>query len=106
MSKAAKPFRPVVATGNHLRSGAVIYREADGRWSGEIGRAEIAENPEAAEALLARAKADHDACIVVEPLLIDVDRKAGRGVPRSLRERIRADGPTVPVPGTVEAKTI
>lgn len=95
MSRAAKPFRPVVATGNHLRSGAVIYREPDGTWSGEIGRAEIADSPEAAEALLARAKADHDACIVVEPLLIDVDRSAGRGAPRSLRERIRAEGPTV-----------
>lgn len=104
MSKAAKPFRPVVATGNHLRSGAVIYREAGGTWSGEIGRAEIADSPEAADALLAFAKADHDAGIVVEPMLIDVDRKAGRGAPRSLRERIRADGPTVPVPGTAEAK--
>ncbi len=95
MSKAAKPFRPVVATGNDLRSGAVIYRAADGAWSDEIGRAEIADSPEAAEDLLARAKADHDACIVVEPILIDVDRSAGRGAPRSLRERIRADGPTV-----------
>lgn len=104
MSKAAKPFRPVVATGNHLRSGAVIYREADGTWSGEIGRAEIADTPEAAENLLTRAKADHDACIVVEPMLIDVDRIGGRGAARSLRERIRAEGPTVPVPGTAEAK--
>ncbi len=95
MSKAAKPFRPVVATGNDLRSGAVIYRAADGAWSDEIGRAEIADSPEAAEDLLARAKADHDACIVVEPILIDVDRSAGRGAPRSLRERIRANGSTV-----------
>ena len=95
MSKAPKPFRPVVATGNHLRSGAVIYREAGGTWSGDIGRAEIADRPEAAEDLLTRAKADHEACIVVEPMLIDVDRIAGRGAPRSLRERIRAEGPTV-----------
>jgi hypothetical protein len=43
--------------------------------------------------LVARAQADHAANRVVEPVLIAVDPATRR--PLSLRERIRADGPTV-----------
>ena len=96
MSKAPKPFRPVVATANDLRSGAVVYRVADGTWNRDVTRAEVAENQEAADRLLARAKADHDACIVVEPVLIEVAGESRR--PHSLRERIRDTGPTAGLP--------
>jgi len=85
-----KDFHPVAATANDLRSGAVVFREPDGRWGTEARRAEIAETPEDAERLLARAKADHDSCIVVEPVLIEM----AEGRPVALRERIRDTGPT------------
>jgi len=86
-----KDFHPVAATANDLRSGAVVYREPGGGWGPDLRRAEIAESPEAAERLLAQAKADHDACLVVEPVLIEI--AAGRAI--ALRERIRDTGPTV-----------
>ncbi len=95
MVKAAKPFRPVVATANDLRSGAVVYRDRDGKWVKHASLAEIAGTQDAADLLLARAKADHDANIVVEPVLIEVDG----GKPTSLRERIRDTGPTIVLPG-------
>ncbi len=95
MVKAAKPFRPVVATANDLRSGTVVYRTHDGKWGRHSSLAEIADTQEAAGRLLARAKADHDANIVVEPVLIEVDG----GRPTGLRERIRDTGPTVVLPG-------
>jgi hypothetical protein len=85
-----KPFHAVAATANDLRTGAVVYREPDGRWGSDARRAEIAESQEAADQLLRRAKADHDACLVVEPVLIEMT--AGR--PVALRERIRDTGPT------------
>ncbi len=95
MPKASKPFRPVVATANDLRSGAVVYRTHDGRWGNHASLAEIADTQEAADRLLVLAKADHDANIVVEPVLIEVDG----GKPTSLRERIRDAGPTIVLPG-------
>lgn len=95
MPKASKPFRPVVATANDLRSGAVVYRDRDGKWSRHASLAEIAGTQEAADRLLTLAKADHDANIVVEPVLIEVDG----GKPTSLRERIRDAGPTIVLPG-------
>jgi hypothetical protein len=85
-----KAFHPVIVTANDLRSGAVVYREPDGRWGTDARRADLAESPEAADRLLARAKADHDACLVVEPVLIEIAARR----PASLRERIRNAGPT------------
>jgi hypothetical protein len=88
------PFRPVVVSANDLRSGAVVYRRPDGRWSGDVAGAEIAASPEAAARLLDLAKADHDACVVVEPALVEI--RDGR--PVRLRERIRQSGPTAGLP--------
>lgn len=93
MSKP-KPFRPVAVTANDLRSGAVVYREPDGHWGKEAGRAEIAEDQEAADRLLRLAMADHHACVVVEPVLIEMSGGDTRR-PVTLRERIRDAGPTV-----------
>jgi hypothetical protein len=92
--KQPKTFKPSIATANDLRSGAVVFRHADGSWSPDVARAEVADTREAADTLLARARADHEACIVVEPVLIPVVRQAGQLRPAELRELIRASGPT------------
>ncbi len=99
MSKAAKPFRPVAITANDLRSGIVVFRTETGDWVKDATRAEIALDPAKAETLLAAAKLDHDRNIVVEPVAVAFD-PASR-LPILLRERIRAQGPTVPIPGSV-----
>lgn len=86
----------LAVTANDLRSGAVVFRRPDGRWSEEVLDAEIVLTKEAADTLLAGAKADHDACIVVEPVLVEITMTGNRPAPTRLRERIRAEGPTVP----------
>ena len=98
MTKAAKPFVPVVATANDLRSGQVVFRAATGDWTPAIAAAEVAGDPAAADALLSLARADQDSCVVVEPALIAIVREGAFVRPATLKELIRATGPTVPVP--------
>ncbi len=90
MAKAAKPFKPTAITANHLRTGAVLFRTEAG-WSERIAEAAVAGTPEAAELLLNQAKADPIALDVVQIEVIQAD---GTVTPASLRERIRANGPT------------
>ncbi|QCK85432.1 DUF2849 domain-containing protein [Phreatobacter aquaticus] len=98
MAKPARPYKPVVVTANDLGSGAVVFRHRDGTWSIDVAHAEVAEDPEAAADLLARGQADAQACLVVEPVLIEVVRDGDVVRPAALRELIRASGPTVPLP--------
>lgn len=98
MARKPDPFTPVVATANELRSGAVVFRTPAGTWTGEIAAAEIADDPTAAERLLAAAQRDHVACRVVEPVMIEVLREGAFVRPAALRELIRATGPTIVPP--------
>ncbi|MCZ0736143.1 DUF2849 domain-containing protein [Phreatobacter sp. AB_2022a] len=101
--KAPKVFKPVIVTANGLASGEVLFRHADGGWSIDVSKAEIAETREAGDELMARALADQEACIVVEPALIEIVREGGFVRPASLRELIRASGPTVALPSDAYA---
>ena len=56
---------------------------------------------EAAQALLAGARAD--SVRIVDPYVAPVVLAAGRPRPGNLRERIRAAGPTFPLPGQAQA---
>jgi hypothetical protein len=89
---------PVVVTANRLGDGSVVYRTGDGAWSAEIGAAAIATNSERARELLAEARAD--SLRAVDPYVAPVELADERILPGNLRERIRADGPTVALPGT------
>lgn len=95
MSKLRTTAEAMVVTANTLRAGAVAFRASDGSWTSDVTQAAVAESEEAAESLLAAAQADAAACLVVEPALVAVSRKEGRVRLANLRERIRADGPTV-----------
>jgi hypothetical protein len=84
-----------VVSANRLDDGTVAYLDSDGSWVGSLGAAELfASNADATAALeLARASVDRN--IVVDPNLVDVvDGPAGRRA-MTLRETIRATGPTV-----------
>lgn len=98
MARPLKNFHAVIVTANDLRSGQVVFRRADGAWTNEAASAEVAASRDAAEALLERARADHAACRVVEPVLIEIIREAGIVRPTALRELIRASGPTIALP--------
>jgi len=95
VAKAARLTARVVVTANDLRSGAVVYRRPDGAWSTDLFQAAIAEGQAAAEALLALGRIDHEEARIVDPVLVDLD---GARRPATLKERIRAEGPTTPMP--------
>ena len=82
-------------TGNRLSDGAVVYLDAAGDWSERIAEARVAIDDESAAEILGLAEHPDQAVRVIGPYLIDVIVE--NGVPRaeSIREAIRAAGPTV-----------
>jgi hypothetical protein len=101
MSKSAPALQ--ILTANRLTDGAVVYLTAVGTWTSEIARSVVAREQRAAAALLARGQRDAEAAIVVGPYLIAA--LEGEEGPRavSLREQIRAAGPSRPVADAVAA---
>lgn len=95
MFRAASEGPKKVITANRLGDGRVVFLAADGGWAEHIAAASVLDDGPALVAAEAYAKAQHDARIVVEPYLIDVDAGGGSPVAIRLRERIRAEGPTV-----------
>jgi len=83
-----------IVTANRLADGRTVYL-AEAGWSESMEAAQVAGSAAAAEALLAvaaRAAAENE---VVAPYRIAVVEEGGRLRPATLRERIRAGGPTV-----------
>jgi hypothetical protein len=85
-----------IVTANRLIDGLVVFLAPSGDWVVGIGGALVMTEAATVEAELARAALDVAARKVVEPYAVDVELKGGAVVPKSLRERIRAGGPTVP----------
>lgn len=92
---AAKGARFQAVTANRLSDGEVVYLSADNRWVEAFGEADIADGAEAAEALLARAMPADFEAHVLEPYLFEVLEDDRFYKPASVRETIRAAGPTV-----------
>ena len=82
-----------IVTGNRLRDGVVIYFAGAGEWTPSIDKALAAEDDHA-NALLAEAQVGPVPLPAVGPMLIEVKRAGDHLRPVSLRERIRATGPT------------
>jgi hypothetical protein len=96
MFKAAKAGPQKAITANRLDDGRVVFLDEAGGWAPTVAEARLlSDGPELDEAT-AYAKAQHDARIVVEPYAIDIENVDGEPVPARIRERIRAQGPTVP----------
>ena len=87
---------PRMVTANRLGDGLVVYLDRDGGWSERIADGRVASDAAAAAALMTVAEGAAAACEVVEPYLIDVVDGDGSVRAASFRERIRAEGPTVP----------
>ena len=93
---SAKGARFQAVTANRLTDGEVVYFTADNQWAENFPRADIAEGPEAAEALLARATpADVEAHVLGVYLFEVVEADDQSFAPASVRESIRAKGPTI-----------
>lgn len=85
-----------ILTGNELVSGAAVYLRADGVWGGDLQAARLygKEDVAARDADIAATKATGR---IVSIEIEEIDQVDGVIVPRRLRERIRAAGPTAPL---------
>lgn len=86
---------PEILTANRLSDGDVVYRTAHGGWIDDVDSAELIESPEQLAAAEAAAHVDVKASKVLDVVAIAVEVVDDHIVPKRLRERIRAFGPTV-----------
>jgi hypothetical protein len=85
-----------ILTGNELVSGATVYLDAHNRWGEDLQAARLFAKEEAAErdaAVIATKGTGRILSLEIE----EVTQDGGRIVPKRLRERIRAAGPTAPL---------
>ncbi len=93
---SAKGAQFQVITANRLRDGEVVYFNAPATWVVDLKDATIAEGAEALEGLLAQANAAPCATDVLDIYPFEVVKDAsGTYAAASVRETIRAAGPTV-----------
>lgn len=85
-----------ILTGNELISGGTVYLDATNRWVEDLQAARLfsQDEAEARDAALAATKAGGR---IVSVEIEDVSHDGDRIVPKRLRERIRAAGPTAPL---------
>ncbi|MHA6297731.1 DUF2849 domain-containing protein [Devosia sp. CAU 1758] len=85
-----------ILTGNELTSGATVYLDASGNWIEDLQAARLFAKDEQAErdGALAATKATGR---VISLEIEEVEQVEGMIVPKRLRERIRAAGPTAPL---------
>jgi hypothetical protein len=84
-----------VLSASRLDDGLIVFYGSAGTWVEGLQQALVLEDKAALEAALARARQDVAANRVMEIVPMDITREAGLLVPVSLRDRIRAAGPTV-----------
>ena len=85
-----------ILTGNELISGATVYLDAKGEWVESLQAARLFSKEEEAErdaAVVATKGTGRILSLEIEEVL----QEAGQIVPKRLRERIRAAGPTAPL---------
>ncbi len=86
-----------VLTANRLTDGLAVWLDASGRWTRDLQHALVARHDAAIDSLDEIGKRDFSDNLIVDVAVIDVDeRPDGRIWPLRLRERIRAEGPTIP----------
>ncbi|MCP8883544.1 DUF2849 domain-containing protein [Devosia sp. XJ19-1] len=85
-----------ILTGNELISGATVYLDGEGNWVENLQAARLFAKEELAErdGALAATKATGR---VISLEIEEVSQVEGQIVPKRLRERIRAAGPTAPL---------
>lgn len=96
MFKEASSGPQKAITANRLSDGLVVFLTAERDWSLSVDDAQLLADGPDLEAALDYGKAQHDARVIVDPYAIDMEIVGDRKVPARLRERIRAEGPTIP----------
>lgn len=85
-----------VLTANRLSDGVSVWLDAAGNWNESLQAAFVARHKEAVEALEATGKRDFADNKVVDVNVVDVEEVGGVLRPLRMRERIRAEGPSIP----------
>lgn len=90
------PKSSQIITANRLIDGRAVFFSAGAeRWAVDVQKADVYADPVSAEMALKRAELDVAARVVIDPYRIGVTVENGVISPSLLRERIRAEGPTV-----------
>ena len=84
-----------ILTANRLTDGIAVWYDVDGRWNESIAPSDIAHTESDAARLEAIGKKAFADNVVLDVNLIDVEVNNGFIRPLRLRERIRAEGPTI-----------
>ena len=84
-----------VLTAHRLADGVVVFLGPNHVWKERFDEAAVLSNEVAAEQAIRAGAADVAAHIVVDAYLIEVKPGTAGARPVRLREKIRADGPTV-----------
>lgn len=80
---------------NRLHDGLTVFLASDGSWVETIDGGWLIEDKADRVCALRRGKAAENANAIIGPELIEVEEQEGRRAPVSIREAIRASGPTV-----------
>jgi hypothetical protein len=86
---------PKVISANRLADGIVVYAGRDGSWFERLSQAKIFASKAEAEAGLLIAQNDAKRNLIVEPVVVEVTEDASGLRAVTLREAIRARGPTI-----------
>lgn len=92
---ARPPKSSQIITANRLIDGRVVFLTQDLSWSSDLGNAQVFPDPASAEGGIKSAQTSAANGEIVDPYAISVSLTDGRAAPTLLRERIRADGPTI-----------
>jgi hypothetical protein len=84
-----------VLTANRLTDGIAVWYDREGKWNEWIGRSVVAVTKEDADRLEAIGKTAFANNEVLDVNLVEVEEIEGQIRPLRLRERIRAEGPTI-----------
>lgn len=94
-TKVRRKMTSKIVTANTLAVGEVVYLTKDSEWTPWVDEAWVSATDAEADEMLAIAKTSADACVVVEPYLIDVTLDGKAVKPVRWREQIKAEGPPI-----------
>lgn len=97
-----------IISANRLADGIVVYAGPQGSWLDRLDAAQIFESQAEAETGLAAARDDAKRNLILDPFIVEIAHDARGLRALSLRNVIRAQGPTIdfaPRTGTQPART-
>ena len=86
-----------IVTANRLVDGVVVFLGPQMRWVEAYARATVFTDESAKAEAMAAAKRSEAQNEVVEPYFVEVVARGGGLAPKTLREEIRANGPTIQI---------